>query len=386
MNTPAHTHRVDRQRKHVALILNEEQLMLKESASSYLADKAPIAQLRSLRDARDEAAYSTTTWIEMVEMGWAGIAIPESYGGIGYGYTGLGIVLEQIGRNLTASPMNANVLIAATVVLKAGSEAQKQSLLAAVAAGETLLALALEESGHHRRSGFATQASATADGYVLSGHKRFVIDGGNADQLIVAADCNGETGLFIVDAKANGVSRTSLSMADSRNSAEVVFDNVSVSADARLEGAEDALEEALAIINVGICAELLGLSLKAFEDSVDYLKEREQFGVMIGSFQGLQHRAAHLFCELELAKSIVLSALQSIDAGAPGLDVLASACKAKVCEVAQLASNEAIQMHGGVGMTDEFDMGFYIKRARSLEYSFGDRNYHLDRFATLSGY
>ncbi|MFK7733594.1 MAG: acyl-CoA dehydrogenase family protein [Pseudomonadales bacterium] len=373
----------------MALILNEEQQMLKEAASGFLQDKAPVAQLRELRDSADERGYKENVWKEMVDMGWAGIAIPEQYGGVGYGYTGLGIVLEEVGKNLSASPLNASVLAAATVILKAATEAQKEKLLPALASGELNISLALEENGQHKTTDFATTATQNGDAYLLNGEKRFVADAASADQLIVAASTDKGAQLFLVDVTRKGVATETVTMIDSRNSARVSFDNVEVSAGERLGDDDDAgtaLSDAIDIINVGISAELLGISLRAFEMTIDYLKERKQFDAVIGTFQGLQHRAAHLFCEIELGKSMVLKTLQAIDAGEPGVNVLASATKAKMCEVAQLASNEGIQMHGGIGMTDEYDMGFYIKRARALEHSFGDRNYHLDRFAALSAY
>ena len=373
----------------MALILNEEQLMLKEAASSFLNDKAPVSQLRELRDSDDERGYKEGVWKDMTEMGWAGIAIPEEYGGVGYGYSGLGIVLEEVGRNLSASPLNATVLVAATVVLRAGNSQQKQAILPGIAAGTLNMSLAIEENGHHKVNNFTTTAKAAGSKYVLNGAKHFVADVASADQIIVAAQADNDIGFFVVDVTASGVSTETVTMIDSRNSGRVTLNNVEVSADSRLgDGgcSSAALQASVDIANIGISAELLGLSLTAFEMTVAYLKEREQFGVVIGTFQGLQHRAAHLFCELELAKSMVISALQSIDSNKPGLDLMASATKAKVCEVAQLATNEAIQMHGGIGMTDEYDMGFYIKRARALEHTYGDRNYHLDRFATLSNY
>ncbi len=373
----------------MALILNEEQQMLKEAASGFLQDKAPVAQLRELRDSADELGYKQDVWKEMVDMGWAGIAIPEQYGGVGYGYTGLGIVLEEVGKNLSASPLNASVLAAATVILKTASEEQKADLLPSLAAGELSISLALEENGQHKTSDFNTTARQAGEGYVLSGEKRFVSDAASADKYIVAANTDKGTQLFLLDAARNGVTTEAVTMIDSRNSARIQFGDVELAAGERLGGDEDAtaaLSDAIDVINAGISAELLGISLRAFEMTVDYLKERKQFDAVIGTFQGLQHRAAHLFCEIELGKSMVLKTLQAIDAGDPGVSLLASATKAKLCEVAQLATNEGIQMHGGIGMTDEYDMGFYIKRARALEHSFGDRNYHLDRFAALSAY
>ncbi len=379
----------------MALVLNEEQVMLKDAAAGFLAEKATVSHQRELRDSGSETAFDSATWKEMAGMGWAGIAIDEAYGGLGYGYTGLGLVLEQAGRNLSASPLQSTVLVAATVIDQLGSPAQKEALLPAIAAGEKLVSLALQEGRHHAPA--QTALSATADGgdFVLDGAKVFVADALAADSFIVIARSAGspgdESGLgaFLVDADAPGLTVERRSMVDARGAGALTLDKVKVPGDALLGTAGDAwegLSRALDIANVGLAAELLGLSSEAFERTVGYLQERKQFGRVIGSFQGLQHRAAELFAELELARSIVLQALHAIDDGAPNLPLLASAAKAKLCEVAQRATNEGIQMHGGIGMTDEHEIGFFIKRARVVQHTYGDYNYHLDRFAQLSGF
>jgi alkylation response protein AidB-like acyl-CoA dehydrogenase len=379
----------------MALVLNEEQLMLQEAAAGFLAEKAPVAALRALRDERDATGYSSELWQEMAAMGWAGIAIPEAYGGLDYGYIGLGIVLEQMGRNLSVSPLQASILTCATAIAKLGTEQQKESLLPALAGGELIMALALQEGPHHAPHKTAMTAQATANGYTLNGSKVFVLDAHVANKFIVVARTAGAAGedaglsLFLVDAESAGVSVERVVMVDSRNSGNVKFEGVEVSADdllGELNGGYAALQSILDVANIGLSAELLGLSLEAYERTIEYLKERKQFGEFLGSFQALQHRAAEMFAELELARSIVIKALQAVDTGAEELPKLASACKAKLCEVATRVTNEAIQMHGGVGMTDEFEIGFFIKRSRALQQTFGDYNYHLDRFAKLSQY
>lgn len=379
----------------MALVLNEEQVMLKDAAAGFLAEKATVAHLRELRDSQSERGFSDAVWREMVDMGWAGIAIPEAFGGLGYGYTGLGLVLEQAGRNLSASPLQSAVLVAATLVSELGSGEQKEQWLPAIASGEKLVTLALQEGRHHAPEQTAAGAVREGDEYVISGAKTLVLDAHVADAFLVVARTAGEApdtaGLsaFLVDAGSPGLSVERRSMVDSRNAGTVTLDGVRVPATHLLGAAGEAwegLERTLDIANVGLAAELLGLSEEAFERTVGYLKERRQFGRVIGSFQGLQHRAAELFAELELARSIVLRALQAVDEGADDLPLLASAAKAKLCEVAQRATNEAIQMHGGIGMTDEHEIGFFIKRARVAQHTFGDYNYHLDRFARLSGF
>ena len=379
----------------MALVLNEEQVMLKESAAGFLSEKASVAHLRALRDAGDEHGFSDAVWREMAQMGWAGIAIPEEFGGLGYGYTGLGLVLEQAGRNLSASPLQSSVLVAATVIAELGTQQQKEQLLPAIAAGEKLVSLALQEGRHHAPQQTAMTATLDGDGYLLNGSKVLVLEASSADVFIVVARTAGGVGdshgisAFLVDAGSEGVALNASVMVDSRNAGELTLNNSRVSAANVLGGAGDAwsgLNRALDIANIGLSSELLGISAEAFERTVAYLKERKQFGKVIGTFQGLQHRAAELFAELELARSIVLQGLQRIDDGDQELALSASAAKAKLCEVAQRATNEAIQMHGGIGMTDEHEIGFFIKRARVVQHTFGDYNYHLDRFAQLSGF
>ena len=379
----------------MALVLNEEQVMLKDSAAGFLAEKATVSHLRDLRDSSDEQGYSKAVWQEMAEMGWAGIAIPEAFGGLGYGYIGLGIVLEQMGRNLSVSPLQSGVLVAATLIAQLGSEEQKEQILPSIAAGEKLLSLALQETAHHAPQKCAMTAVRSGEAYTLSGNKIMVLDAHVADGFIVIARSSGlpgdESGLsaFLVDATMPGVSVERRSMVDSRNAGAVTLSDVIVPA-VNLLGVEGeawaGLSRTLDIANIGLAAELLGISTAAFERTVGYLKERKQFGKVIGSFQGLQHRAAELFAELELCRSIVLKALQAIDDNADALPQLASAAKAKLSEVAQLATNEGIQMHGGIGMTDEHEIGFFIKRARVVQHLYGDYNYHLDRFAQLNGF
>jgi acyl-CoA dehydrogenase len=379
----------------MALVLNEEQVMLKESAAGFLAEKASVAQLRALRDSDSERGFSDEIWREMAEMGWAGIAIPEAFGGLGYGYTGLGLVLEQAGRNLSPSPLQSTVLVSASVIGELGSELQKEQLLAAIAGGEKLVSLALQEGAHHAPLHSTLRAQRDGDNYVLSGSKVLVLDATVADTFIVIARTAGEPGeesglsAFLVDAGAAGLAVERRSLMDSRSAGALVLENVRVPADSLLGepgAAWGGLNRALDIVSIGYAAELLGLSSEAFERTNAYLKERKQFGRVIGSFQGLQHRAAEMFAELELARSIVLQALHAIDAGEQDLALLASAAKAKLCEVAQRVTNEAIQMHGGIGMTDEHEIGFFIKRARVVQHLFGDYNYHLDRFAVRSGF
>ena len=379
------------------MILNDEQTMLKDTAKSFCAENAPIAQLRKLRDEDSADGFDRQTWAQMAELGWAGIPFPEEHGGLAFGYKGLGVVTEETGRTLTASPLYATVWVGGTILNLGGSDAQKSGVLAKAAAGETLLALALEETHRHSPHGVAATATRTDGGYTLSGSKKFVLDGHVADHLIVVARTSGAAGerdgisLFLVPRGTDGLGVTRTKMVDSRNAANVELTDVRVPAEALIgvegEGA-DVLDPALDIARIGIAAEMLGSTEECFERTIAYLKEREQFGVPIGSFQALKHRAANMFCEIELSKSCVLEALTALDEERDQAEVakLASLTKAKVGETFHTVSREGIQMHGGIGMTDEFDIGFFIKRAAVTEQTFGDVNFHRNRYGELEGY
>jgi acyl-CoA dehydrogenase len=379
------------------MILNDEQNMLKDSAKDFCSNSAPISQLRRLRDENNADGFDRGTWQAMVDLGWAGIPWPEEHGGLDFGYKGLGVVTEETGRTLAASPLFASVWVCGTLVNLGGSEEQKGELLPLISTGELLMSLALEESHRHDPYGLETRAAAADGGFVLNGRKTFVLDGHVADKLVVAARTSGERGdrngitLFVVDSDAEGLSVTRTVMVDSRNAANVELDGVRVGADAVLGavgGAAEVLDPALDIARIGLCAEMLGSLQECFERTVEYLKEREQFGVPIGSFQALKHRAANMFCEVELAKSCVLEALTALDENRDPQEIarLASLAKAKVGETFHLVSREGIQMHGGIGMTDEFDIGFFIKRAAVTEQTFGDVGFHRNRYGELEGY
>jgi len=380
----------------MALVLDEEQKLLKETAKSFVQDKAPVKALRELRDSRNETGFSRELWQEMVDMGWPGVVVPEAYGGFDYGYMGLGIVLEECGRTLTASPLVSTILLGVTAIRFGGSQEQKEALLPAIVDGEMLMTLALEEGPRHTSTRIAMTAAKNGDGFLLNGKKTFVIDGHVADKLVVVARTSGESGdknglsLFLVDCKAAGVSRERVSMVDSRNMAKVEFKDVQIAGDAllgELDNGSLLLDKILNIARIGLSAEMLGTAQEAFDRTINYLKERKQFGVAIGSFQALQHRAADMFSELELARSLVMKGLSVIDEGdEAALPVMAAATKAKLCQVIQLVTNEAVQMFGGIGMTDEEEIGFFLKRARVAQQTFGDQNYQTNSFAALKGY
>jgi len=376
-------------------VLTEEQSMLRDAARTWTREKSPVSAFRKMRDSGAPLGYDPAAFAEMAEMGWTGVIIPEAYGGSDFGYLSLGLILEETGRTLTASPILATALAGASAIILGGAEAQKEAWLPKIASGETVATLAVDEGAHHRPNVVGVTATKSGPGYTLSGKKTFVLEGMAAGLLVVSARTGGAAGdtdgisLFLVPADAEGVSRKALKLADSRGAAIVSFDGVEVGADALLgpEGqAWDLLEKTLDRARAGLSAEMLGSAVQAFETTLDYLKTRVQFGQVIGAFQALQHRAAKMFTDLELARSCVEAALTAIDNDSPDVKELVSLAKAKVGDTLHLVSNEMVQMHGGIGMTDAHDAGLYMKRARVSEALFGGASFHRDRYASLMGY
>ncbi|HET6332227.1 MAG TPA: acyl-CoA dehydrogenase family protein [Polyangiales bacterium] len=379
----------------MALTLTAEQRLLKDNATQFVRESAPVGQLRKLRDTKDATGFSADLWRQMAELGWAGIVVPEAYGGSGLGYTELGLVLEACGRTLAVTPILSTVVLGSGLLLGGGSEALKRELLPAISDGRGLVAVAFEEAPRFKPYQVACKAERHGAGYRLTGQKTFVLDGHVASRLIVSARTSGNPSdrhgisLFVVDPAQPGVKIERATMLDSRNAARCTFEAVEV-ADAALLGAvdlgADLLDPVLDRAAVCVSAELLGLISQAYETTLEYLKTRVQFDALIGSFQALQHRAVDMFCEIELAKSLVLDALAAVDEGREDAPLLASAVKARLSDAASFISREAVQLHGGIGMTDEHDIGFYLKRAAVAEASFGDAAYHRDRFARLKGF
>ena len=375
-------------------VLTEEQTMLRDAAKGWASESAPVGALRKLRDGKSGNSFDPAAWKEMGEMGWAGVIVPEAYDGSAFGYLGLGLILEETGRTLAASPLLSTAMIAASALQLGGSDAQKQAWLPRIASGEIVATLAIDEGAHHAPARTALTATKSGSGFVLNGTKTFVLDGEAADLLIVAARTGGARGqtdgltLFLVTGDAPGVKRTHLALMDSRGAAQIAFDGVEVAADAVLGEVDkgwSVLEPTLDRAYAGLAAEMLGSASAAFDITLDYLKTRTQFGQVIGSFQALQHRAAKWFTDLETTRSCVEAALEALDTGAD-TRALASLAKAKACELVHLASNEMVQMHGGIGMTDAHDAGLYMKRARVTEALFGGASFHRDRYARLMGF
>jgi alkylation response protein AidB-like acyl-CoA dehydrogenase len=377
-------------------VLTEEQTMLRDAAKGWASESAPVGALRKLRDGKSKQSFDPAAWAEMGEMGWAGVIVPEEHDGSAFGHLGLGLILEETGRTLAASPLLSTAMIGASALNLAGSDAQKAAWLSKIATGAAVATLAIDEGSHHNPARTALTATKGDAGYVLNGTKTFVLDGEAADLLIVVARTSGSgtdgLTLFLVPADAPGVTRTHLSLLDSRGAAQIAFDGVEVGADAVLGEVDKGwavLEPVLDRAYAGLAAEMLGSASAAFDITLDYIKTRTQFGQVIGTFQALQHRAAKWFTDIETTRSCVEAALEAFDAqnttGAGDTRALASLAKAKASDLVHLASNEMVQMHGGIGMTDAHDSGLFMKRARVTEALFGGASFHRDRYAKLMG-
>lgn len=374
----------------MALVLNQEQDMLRESALQFMKESAPVAQLRALRDGRDDDGFSRELWAGFAEMGFTGVLVPEAHGGLGLGMLEVGAIMEAIGRNLTAAPFFSTAVLGASVLARHGSAAQQARWLPALARGELLVALAVDETAKHRPERIGLRARRDGDGYLLTGDKLFVVDGHVADLLLVAARTDEDgAALFLVEGGAAGLRRERTVMADAHNAARLNFDGVRVGMDAVIGAAGQGaavLEQVLDIGRAALAAELLGIADEVFGRTQAYLKERRQFGQIIGEFQALQHRSSTLYCDIELTRAIVLGAQQALDDGSPQAAALVSAAKSRAGLTATMAVQEGVQMHGGIGMTDEFEIGFFMKRARVVEELLGDARFHADRWARLGGY
>ncbi len=373
----------------MALIITEEQKLLKDSATEFLAMNAPVEQFRELRD-DNYRAFDEGLWTKIVEMGWTALTVPEEFDGLGFGYTALGLVLEEMGKNLTKAPLFSSIVLGATSISESNNQELKTVWLTHLMDGTKRIAFALDEQTYFDPTSIATNATKSDNEYTLSGKKAMIIDGASANAFVVVAKTeDDETNLFLVDAKAAGVSISTDIFLDAGTYASVTFDKVKVAASNRLSDAGEGsilLNKILNTACICLSAEMLGMVSEVFGQTVAYLKEREQFGKRIGTYQALQHRAAIMFSEIELCKSIVIKGLQALDKNSEDLDQLASLAKAKLGKTIKLVTNEAMQMHGGIGVTDDVNIGFYFKRARVLQRLFGDYSYHLNRYARLNNY
>ena len=380
----------------MALVLTEDQEILAQSARDFVRDRSPVSRARALHDAGDEVGFSRDLWREMGALGWPGILIPEDYGGTGMGLADLAVVLEAVGRTLAPEPFLSTVLLGGQLLTHAGNDAQKRAWLPGIAAGEKIVAVAYQEArSRYDLHRVAARAERRGETWVLSGEKIQVLDGRHADMLIVSARTAGEPddrdglSLFLVAPDAPGLTVTPQTRVDGRAAALVHLDEVTVGSDALLGPAGEGLRILASVVDLataGLCAEMLGGMSRIFDDTLAYLKTREQFGVPIGSFQALKHRAARVFMDIELCRSTVMAAARAVDAGGADFPLLVSLAKARCSDTFILATNEGVQMHGGIGMTDEHDAGLYLKRARAAEMTFGDADWHRARWAALRGY
>lgn len=365
------------------MILNEEQQMLADLAARLFNDKAKIDTLRAIRAGEHGADYDTELWQAMVESGLTGILVPEEHGGMDFGLVSAGLVAREIGRRLALTPFLSTAVLGAIALREAGSEAQQSEWLPRIAEGSAIVALACDESTKHRPEHIAAHVDSDGQAVRLSGDKVMVVDGPNADLFVVSALQNGAPRLFAVDAKAKGVQVERVVTLDTRSMANLRFDGAVAEP---MPGNDDALEHVLDAGRAIVATELVGLAREVFDRTLVYLSERKQFGQPIGAFQALQHRAAHLSVEIEISQAMAFQALAAFDASAADASRQILAAKARAAETARLASAEGVQMHGGMGMTDEFDIGFFMKRARAASEIFGDANFCTERFARDRGY
>lgn len=369
----------------MSLIYSEEQQQLDDSAREFLASRSPVSEQRRLRDEKEPAGFNINVWQEMLELGWGGIALPEQFGGLDFGFQGFAPVFEQIGRQLAASPLQSSVVLSGSVIEELGSNEQKAALLPALISGELRLAMALGAEHRFQRNEITATAKTEGNDLVINASNLWVPDGCHADGWLVACRLDGDDLAVVhVPADTPSVSIIELDLLDSRNHGKLALDNVRVPKSQLIGASERGIGIAVDKATACTAAELLGASRAMFGMTVDYLKTRVQFNQPIGSFQALQHRAAWLYVELELAHSAVMAAFEILDQRGADDAVrsqLVSLAKWKAGEAAHKISREAVQMHGGIGVTDEYDLGLFLKRVRVAQAMFGDRDFHSDRYA-----
>ncbi|WP_186766294.1 acyl-CoA dehydrogenase family protein [Phaeobacter marinintestinus] len=368
------------------LVRTEEEVMLADAARGFLDGAAPVSHLRGLRDAGK--THDPALWKDMSDMGWAGIMVPESAGGADMGAAAACVLAEELGKTLVSSPFISTAVIAATA-LKQVADDRANAALAKIASGEMIYALAVDETNKFAPEASEMQAKKVGNGFRLNGTKGFVVDGGLADRLLVLANTGDGLTLFDLPTDRTGIKRDTTAMIDSRDAARVTFTDVDATGDDVLGTVDDAmsvLKPALQAGQAALAAEMAGAAAGAFGMTVEYLKERKQFGVEIGRFQALQHRAAHLWSETEVTASAIMNAGRQLDENPDEAELAVSLAKARATATVQLAVQEGVQMHGGIGMTDAFDMGFYMKRARVTAEWLGDYGYHARKVAHLRGF
>jgi alkylation response protein AidB-like acyl-CoA dehydrogenase len=365
---------------------SEEQDELRKTVRAFLEQKSPETEVRRLMETTE--GYDASVWSQMAnELGLQSLAIPEEFGGQGFGFVELGIVLEEMGRALLNAPFFSSVVLGASTLLQSGDDTAKAEHLPGIASGDTIATLAFTEpSGKWDEAGITMEASASGDGYVLNGTKMFVLDGHTANLLIVAARTGAGVSLFTVAADADGLTRTPLSTMDqTRKQAKLEFSNTP----ATLLGTEGAgwtvLSSVLDLAAVALSAEMVGGAQKCLEMAVEYAKVRVQFGRPIGSFQAIKHKCADMLLEVESAKSAAYYGMWCAAEMNEELPSVASLAKAYCSEAYFHAAAENIQIHGGIGFTWEHPAHLYFKRAKSSELLFGDPTYHRELLAQRLG-
>lgn len=363
----------------------ESRQLLQDSARDWFTQNSSIIQFRAQRDSA-KVVSGVECWDAIVQLGWTGLMVPEELGGSGLEMTEMGLILEQAGRKMSPIPLLSCAVIGAAALRSAADNDFVRTQLQAIATGELRIALAIDETPHHRPGNCESVASKTAGGWIINSGKTRVADALGANAYLVSARLEGSdtTGLFLVE--ADQVERQSLHLIDSRDHGSLQLRDVAVGADALLQPSDDTIDLLSHVLNyarIGLATEMLGSAWAAFDMTVEYMKLREQFGQLIGSFQSLQHRAAEMYVDLELSRSAVDAAL--ISCANNDADLAAIACKTKmlVGETLHRVSNEAVQLHGGIGMTDEHDAGLYLKRARVSEQLYGSASFLRDQFASL---
>lgn len=372
------------------LTLSEDETMLVDSARGFLDESSPVGKFRELRDAGK--AYNPELWKQMADLGWTGVLVPEDQGGIDMGHAAANLLALEMGKTLVSSPFISTAVMAATALRQVADNPRAAEALGNIASGDLTYALALDEGVKHAPNATQMQAKRVGNGFELSGEKTFVVDGGNADRLLVLArtgDDDDALTLFDIPADRAGITRTAQNMIDARDSAQISFDGVEATGEdvvGSVDQAMTVLKPALQAGQAALAAEMTGLSSGAFGMTVGYLQERKQFGVLIGQFQALQHRAAHMWSDIEVTTSTIANAGRMLDEEPENAALAVSLAKARANQTAKLAVMEGVQMHGGIGMTDAFDMGFFMKRARVAQEWLGDYGYHAEQIAKIKGY
>ena len=365
--------------------LNQDQKMLAQTVADFAKNESPVERFRQLRD--DDIGYSPAVWQKMGELGWLGVAFPESVGGFGGSFVECALVIENLAATLVPEPYLASVVLGGFALLRAGNAAQHAAYLTPMIEGETTLALAYSEAqSRHDVSAVETTAHVKGDGYALSGRKVWVLNGHHADHLIVSARAPGGVTLFVIPRDAEGVTVTVAKTIDGHKAAFIDFDGVVVDSDARLgdEGSGTAvLERVMDYAAAAAVAEGVGLASTMLHMTVDYLGTREQFGVKVGSFQALQHRAVDMYAETELLRAISMASMLRADEDERSVRVGdISSAKLQLATGGIWVAQQSLQLHGGIGVTDEHDIGLYFKRVYALNSLFGDAEHHVARFAS----